>query len=103
MNTVSMRLGSIPYLRIAIRLEAPQSIKNEPVSLSTRKQVLNRPPLPNASPLPRNCIRMHFHPFGPYKRGARLADRRKFLCEIVGLRFSAPRVAPARLTVPRQR
>src|SRR6202023_2762459 len=58
-----MRLGSIPYLRIAIRLEAPQSIKNAPALFSTRKQVLNRPPLPNASPLPRNCIRMHSHPF----------------------------------------
>src|SRR6266436_8345488 len=81
MNTVSTRLGSIPYLRIAIRLEAPQSIKNAPVSLSTRMQVLNRPPLPNASPLPRNSSRMHFilsgqHNARRHQRAAQVASHR---------------------------
>ena len=40
--------------RIATRLDAPQSTRNAPPFVVTWKHVLNRPPLPNASPQPRN-------------------------------------------------
>ena len=48
-----MLFGSTPNLRIAISEEAPQSMRKRVFPSSTRKQVLNRPPLPKASPQPR--------------------------------------------------
>src|SRR5215475_3600009 len=54
-----MALGSTPHLRIATIEEAPQSISTLPWPVRSRwKQVLNRPPLPKASPEPRNCRRI---------------------------------------------
>lgn len=38
--------------------EAPQSMRKLAAPRSTKKQVLNRPPEPNASPEPRNFNRM---------------------------------------------
>src|SRR5579883_2560157 len=56
---VEMPLGSTPHLRIATIDEAPQSTSTLPPSARVRwKQVLNRPPLPKASPEPRNWRRM---------------------------------------------
>ena len=50
-----MAFGSMPNLRIAIIEEAPQSMRKAPRLSLTWKHVLKRPPLPNASPEPRNC------------------------------------------------
>src|SRR5438093_5003671 len=56
-----MPLGSTPHLRIATSEEAPQSISTLPCRWRSRwKQVLNRPPLPKASPEPRNCRRIGY-------------------------------------------
>jgi hypothetical protein len=41
-----------------MREEAPQSIRKRVTVVSTSMQVLNRPPLPKASPLPRKVSRM---------------------------------------------
>ena len=48
----SIVLWSMPSLARATRLVAPKSIANRTPGLSTRKQVLNRPPEPKASPHP---------------------------------------------------
>src|SRR6266702_4383970 len=54
-----MPLGSTWALRIATIEEAPQSISTLPCAARSRwKQVLKRPPLPKASPEPRNCRRI---------------------------------------------
>src|SRR5579885_3500646 len=50
----SMPLGSIPRCFSATSELAPQSISSRQCAPLTRKQVLNRPPLPNASPQPMN-------------------------------------------------
>ena len=51
---MSISLGAMPKRRIAIKEEAPQSTKNVLLVALTRIQVCKRPPLPNASPLPKN-------------------------------------------------
>src|SRR5258708_8622422 len=54
-----MPLGSTCSLRIATIEVAPQSISTLPCAARSRwKQVLRRPPLPKASPEPRNCRRI---------------------------------------------
>src|SRR5919201_6650938 len=50
-----MAFGSMPNLRIATIEEAPQSMRKAPRRSRTWMHVLKRPPLPNASPEPRNC------------------------------------------------
>jgi hypothetical protein len=55
MNIVAIEFGSTPNFRIAIMLEAPQSMRKDVEAVVTRKQVLNRPPEPNASPEPMKC------------------------------------------------
>src|SRR5262245_6028888 len=55
---VSMPLGEMPRRFIATSDEAPQSMRKRVALVSTSIHVLNRPPLPNASPLPTNTIRM---------------------------------------------
>src|SRR5579875_1132256 len=45
----------MPNLRMAIIEDAPQSTRKAPIRSRTWKQVLKRPPLPKASPDPRNC------------------------------------------------
>src|SRR5579883_462081 len=57
----SIEFGSTPNLRIAIIAEAPQSTRKLAWPRSTRKQVLKRPPEPNASPEPRNFSRIAGH------------------------------------------
>src|SRR5258708_38950735 len=44
----------MPSFFKAIRLEAPKSMAKRRLGVSTRKQVLNRPPEPKASPQPTN-------------------------------------------------
>src|SRR5258708_19715855 len=54
-----MPLGSTCSLRIATIEVAPQSISTLPCAARSRwKQVLRRPPLPKASPEPRNVRRI---------------------------------------------
>jgi len=52
---VSISFKATPFALRAIREEAPQSIRKFACLPVTWKQVLNRPPLPNASPHPINC------------------------------------------------
>src|ERR671932_93113 len=52
---VSTREGSTPKRFIAMSEEAPQSISSCAPSERTYMQVWKRPPLPKASPVPRNC------------------------------------------------
>src|SRR6266566_9274596 len=49
-----MSLGAMPQRRRAIKEDAPQSIKNVLVGALIQIQVCKRPPLPKASPLPKN-------------------------------------------------
>ena len=51
---MSTPCGSTPNRRIATSEEAPQSTRKRPPAASTWMHVWNRPPLPNASPVPRN-------------------------------------------------
>ena len=51
-HDASMLAGSMAACFSATRLDAPQSMRKRPCAPVTRKQVLNRPPLPKASPLP---------------------------------------------------
>src|SRR5690242_12142895 len=50
-----MSLRAMPSARIAGSAEAPQSISAFTPSPTRWKQVLERPPEPNASPQPTNC------------------------------------------------
>src|SRR5262245_35953851 len=54
----SIVLGSISNLRSAIIEEAPQSIRYRLCDASSKKQALYRPPLPKASPDPKNLTCM---------------------------------------------
>jgi hypothetical protein len=54
----SIALGSISNFRSAIIDEAPQSIRYRLSIASSKKQALFRPPLPKASPDPKNLTRM---------------------------------------------
>ena len=57
MRTVSISLGSTPAPLSAMSEDAPQSTRHECLFDSARMHVWKRPPLPKASPLPRNRIR----------------------------------------------
>src|SRR6185295_18896245 len=54
----SIVFGSMPCAFNATCVDAPQSIRNVLSTASRRKQVLNRPPEPNASPQPTMVSRM---------------------------------------------
>jgi hypothetical protein len=54
----AVRGGSTPKRRIATRAVAPQSSSSEPPAEERRRQVWSLPPLPKASPQPRNRSRM---------------------------------------------
>src|SRR5947209_5048910 len=58
---VSIVFGSTAKRRMAINAEAPQSTSTPPAGVSSKMHVCSRPPLPNASPLPRNRIRSEEH------------------------------------------
>src|SRR5262245_46966594 len=64
MSIVSMSLGSTAARLSAISEEAPQSMRQRKPPDSMRMQVCRRPPLPNASPLPKNRIRTCAISFG---------------------------------------
>jgi hypothetical protein len=51
-----MSLVATPKRRIAIKEDAPQSTKNMLVVVLIQIQVWKRPPLPKASPLPKNLM-----------------------------------------------
>src|SRR5262245_54905277 len=55
---VAIEFGSTLKWRIATSEVAPQSIRKFSAPAATWKQVLNRPPVPKATPLPRNQSRM---------------------------------------------
>jgi len=61
---------------MAMSDDAPQSKRNREAVLSTSMHVLNRPPLPNASPLPKNFIRTFQSPMSA-------DDSFSFECEIL--------------------
>src|SRR6266545_6882288 len=54
----SIRSGSRPCALSATREDAPQSTSSVPLAVSRKKQVLNRPPEPKASPEPTTVRRM---------------------------------------------
>src|SRR4029453_14548856 len=54
----SIRSGTSPRALSAPSEEAPKSTSNVPLAVSRKKQVLNRPPEPKASPHPTIMIRM---------------------------------------------
>src|SRR5215211_2012325 len=54
----SIRSGSSPRALSATSEEAPKSTSTVPLAVSRKKQVLNRPPEPKASPHPTIVIRM---------------------------------------------
>ncbi len=58
MRIVLISFGLTPAPLSATSEDAPQSIRQECRSDSTRMHVCRRPPLPNASPLPRNRTRI---------------------------------------------
>src|SRR5262249_49562624 len=79
MSIVSMSLGSTAARLSAISDEAPQSMRQRKPPDSMRMQVCRRPPLPNASPLPKNRIRTSAISFGSPagSRGDTLDDRQQ--------------------------
>src|SRR3984957_15468961 len=76
--TPSMPFGSTPACFSATGVLAPQSIRNRVLLPATRKQGLNRPPLPKASPLPMKVPSMDGGPglFRQTQPGAQSALRR---------------------------
>src|SRR5438876_9519306 len=89
---VSIVFGSTAKRRMAINAEAPQSTSTPPAGVSSKMHVCSRPPLPNASPLPRNRIRTPSH----YRIGGGAPERR--VGAVAGVAHAPALIEPVVLT-----